>query len=689
MPLLSRGVDALWEALCPTFYKYPLSYTQHLRKLAKTVSARCFCTTPRPSGSKIRFIRKNAPPWRGKRHDDLEKENASFFNGQEISVNACGQVAGAVDESRDSSEKQTWHSLWRKVSDRPSQRPTSPRESIERSHTQEPEESASGETPDYHERLPIQEEPQGKTANCIPRLCEPIPKTVGIKSSSRRDNTVLLDGELYEELRRASTAGDYPRIREVLKILIKDRGVKPDRRHYQSLLLANTSPQHGSPGEVARILNEMEIEGIALDSAAYHAILRVLAIHPDYLSRKQVLEELGERWFTLSNEGWHDVIIGLLRDKQLELAIETLQSVQQEGIRVQPWLYDMLIFNLCDIGEHDEALSILRFRIDNGEELISGTVWHYLLDSASSAFHHAATLFAWRKRVAMSYLNPSFGICLNVLNTAARHGDFRLATDVVRVLGNRKQTLQLHHYEALIEAHLPSELRTAFTLLALMTSSGRPPAVSTTRVIFLHLRRSPHLPDIALSMLGKMARQARSVPAEAVNVVIEAYIYHDKFDQALDTYKTLHTLCPSGPVTNTFNTLFRGCRSRKDTAMFLASEMVALKVAPDALTYDRLILVCLESGSENGNVEDAWRYVEEMRGIGWWPRPGTAMALAKKCCSMGDKRIWRLQGDDYGENGIARSVIERMVDKAGMDPGKGKGRRGNNMGMTEDQGSMA
>lgn len=349
-----------------------------------------------------------------------------------------------------------------------------------------------------------------------------------------------------------------------------------------------------------------------------------------------------------------------------------LQSVQQKGVRVAPWLYDMVIYNLCDAGEYDEALSILRYRVEDDEQLISGTVWYYFLDLASSALHYPATLFAWRKRVETKYLNPPSGICLHVLNTAARHGDHHLATDVVRVLCNRSQTLQLYHYEALIESYLPSNLTMALTLLSLMTSNGTLPTNSSTRALFLYLRKSSHLPQTALSILQKLRQQDRPIPIEAANVVIESYIDHGDFDAALETYKTLHTLCLSGPSTSTFNTLLRGCRGRRGIAMFLASEMAASNVSLDALTYDRLILVCMEESLNKKDMDDAWRYFEEMRKAGWWPRPGTAMAMAKRSCQIGDDRFWRLQGGG-GEIGIERSVLKKLADEEWMKENRAKG----------------
>ncbi|KAL8942789.1 MAG: hypothetical protein Q9216_001474 [Gyalolechia sp. 2 TL-2023] len=660
MPLLSREIDALWQVLCPSFYSFPVLNIQRLPKLAKLVQHRRYHN--HGNRAKPDIGRKNIKgalrPTDYSSSPGISQE--FFFNGHHVQLDASGQ---ATTRAQDIEQPQ--HAY-----DRTKQpwglRSSSGKEKIHK--------SSSGVQKQCSDTREAPNDGRGLTnqwgSSAVPR--EPALQTADLKLASRgfkarhgRSYGDLTEEEIYEEMRRASTAGDYPRVREVLRIIIQDRGEKPNQRHFQASILANISPEHGSATNVIQILQEMEDESITLDSASYHAILRVLSIHPNHLLRRQILEALRQRWFSLSNEGWHDVIAGLLRDKQVELAIETLQSSQQDGICIAPWLYDMFIYNLCDAGEYEEALSILRFRVENGEQLISGTVWYYFLDLASSAFHYPATLYAWRKRVETNYLNPPSGVCLNVLNTAARHGDCHLATDVLRVLGNRMETLQVYHYEALIESYLPSDLRMAFTILTVMTSNGTPPTNSSTRAVFLHLRQSSHLPRTALSILHRLREQGRPIPVEAVNVVIESDIDHGEFDAALETYKTLHTLCPSGPLTSTFNLLLRDCRGRKSVAMFLASEMVALNILPDALTYDRLILVCMEESRDRDEMDDGWRYFEEMRGAGWWPRPGTAMAMAKRSCQIGDERIWRLEGDD-GELGIERSVLKRMVEEDWM-----------------------
>ena len=79
----------------------------------------------------------------------------------------------------------------------------------------------------------------------------------------------------YQELRRSTLKVDYTHIRDVVKILVKERGQKPNLRLYDALLLANTDSQKGSAGEVARILDEIAMEGLIPDSTTYHTALRV------------------------------------------------------------------------------------------------------------------------------------------------------------------------------------------------------------------------------------------------------------------------------------------------------------------------------------------------------------------------------------------------------------------------------
>ena len=82
-------------------------------------------------------------------------------------------------------------------------------------------------------------------------------------------------GIAYQNLRQIALGAKYRQTRECVRILVEERGEKPNLRLYDALLLANADHEHGSASEVARILEEIKIEGLTPDSATYHAILRV------------------------------------------------------------------------------------------------------------------------------------------------------------------------------------------------------------------------------------------------------------------------------------------------------------------------------------------------------------------------------------------------------------------------------
>lgn len=85
----------------------------------------------------------------------------------------------------------------------------------------------------------------------------------------------LTNHDAYEALRKASTTGSYEMVQALIGLLVRERQEAPSPQLYLALLLANANPQNGSLEEVFRLLQEMEESGIVLDSAMYHAVLKV------------------------------------------------------------------------------------------------------------------------------------------------------------------------------------------------------------------------------------------------------------------------------------------------------------------------------------------------------------------------------------------------------------------------------
>lgn len=91
-------------------------------------------------------------------------------------------------------------------------------------------------------------------------------------------------------------------------------------------------------------------------------------------------------WFEVTPDGWHDVVAGLIREGQLELALERLETMQRDNIHIEDWLSDTVIYTLLDREEFDEALAFFKRRLTGGAT-IAANLWYQLLDRASRAFH--------------------------------------------------------------------------------------------------------------------------------------------------------------------------------------------------------------------------------------------------------------------------------------------------------------
>jgi pentatricopeptide repeat protein len=252
--------------------------------------------------------------------------------------------------------------------------------------------------------------------------------------------------------------------------------------------------------------------------------------------------------------------------------------------------------------------------------------------------------YVWKKRVQTHYQHPPTGVFLNVLTAAARHGDIGLATDVFGELGNREVIFEYQHYEMLVEAYVNAgDVVTSLSVLCVMQDSRMPPTDHTTRSIFKYVIKDTDRPKELYEELRSLHHDGKSVPIAAVNCLIEAAVYHQDIELAIEFYKVLHEICPDGANTETFNKLLRGCSHsnppRKDIALILASELLALGLKPDRITYDRMLLICT---THDGDYGDALRYYQEMRTQMLEPRVGTMIALVKRLTLEVDERVFGL-----------------------------------------------
>lgn len=344
-------------------------------------------------------------------------------------------------------------------------------------------------------------------------------------------------------------------------------------------------------------------------------------MHPDYLLRQQVVDTLRDRWLPLSPAGWHWVVASLVRQYQFELALDHIAVMNTKSIPVEGWLHSLLVYNLCDFGEHDEVLELMRSRVYQHYDMTSD-LWMYVLDVASEALHHELASFVWKHRVELDYLYPSHRVCSNVLRLASCRGDTELAVSVCRFLMEKGSSLSLEDYEKMVELYvMHSDLLNAFEILCSMCSAGIAVKDRSTRPISEFMMRNNANPRETWAILKELkTAKNREIPTHLATLVIQycehVAVYDESFvDDGIAIYKDLKTICPDVADTPTlYNALINmGRRGQQPkAAMFAAKEMARLGVVPNGKTYEHLILACLDAK----NYRSAYLYFEDMTG-GW------------------------------------------------------------------------
>jgi pentatricopeptide repeat protein len=247
-----------------------------------------------------------------------------------------------------------------------------------------------------------------------------------------------------------------------------------------------------------------------------------------------------------------------------------------------------------------------------------------------------------------------------------------LATDVFRVLTERETIFASHHYELLVTTYLNADdLPSALSIIMIMVDAKLKVTTETCQPLFLYMRQEipneANRPIAAFNLLQDLEASGRKVPTAAINACMQASIALDRFEEAIEIYKALHTVSHAGPDTQTFNILFKGCheKGRKELAMFFANEMIQLGLRPDRLTYDRLICVCMQGD----DWEDALKYYEEMRSTPakpgseekMQPRKKTWEGMIFKAIGKDDVRVVALLKDYMEHQEEPRIALERAV----------------------------
>ncbi|KAI6157784.1 hypothetical protein BKA82DRAFT_4061395 [Pisolithus tinctorius] len=414
---------------------------------------------------------------------------------------------------------------------------------------------------------------------------------------------------------------------------MKRERVKPDLTIYNSLLACIA--EEGLPLEAWAVIDDMIAVGILPDRQSYHHVLHASRWSP-LEATWETLEKMVDRGVPPNEQTYALIIKRITTTEGVELALQFMHEMAKRGFTSDLTATQDVIklaahLNFprlaIDIAQNFEAHSVRR---------IDSEAWISCLVSSAELFYADGVQKCWEKAIHEMNLTPDEGTCIAVLHTCARHGLADLATDVIRVLRSIGVDWQEHHFAPLLEAFARvGKLKEAFGTLHLLRSNGIVPLPETTQPITDILKGDVDAVDGVWKILDELRDEGHTIDAAAINTVIEASIALGDLQRAVGAYKAFREYA-SKPDVETFNHLLQGCINtcHRELGDKLLLDLKQANVRPNALTYERTILLCLTQPT----YEDAFFYLEEMKAQKIVPPLRVYDAIIRTCVVAGDSR---------------------------------------------------
>ncbi|KDR75443.1 hypothetical protein GALMADRAFT_69951 [Galerina marginata CBS 339.88] len=414
---------------------------------------------------------------------------------------------------------------------------------------------------------------------------------------------------------------------------MKAARIIPDAPIYDALI--NLAARHRSWLFAWAILDDMLKAGIPPIPATFAHLINAQRDRP-FTNLWTALQQMDNFGINPNGPIYTAIINCLVGEGNVEMAIQCVFSMKKQGIVPELAAAQAVVTLAADCGYSRLAIELATYFEDTSVRQLDNSAWMACLYSSARNLYIEGVMTCWPRVVNELNLVPNEGVCLAVLDTAARHGSPDIATDVIRVLKLAGVEWQEFHFAALIEAFCRNDqLKEALITLAIMRTSGILPAETTTSFIFDCINDDVNSLDSAWSLIDEIYVSKSGLDIEALKVAVHASIFLGDLQRAVGIYKAFSNY-ELAPDLATFNMLLQGCigAQHRELGDLLLADMKEAKIKPNEETYRKMIHLCLTQEV----YEDAFYYLEEMKAAGYIPPRTVYETLVDKCASVGDVR---------------------------------------------------
>ncbi|KAG5342950.1 hypothetical protein C0989_005899 [Termitomyces sp. Mn162] len=429
-------------------------------------------------------------------------------------------------------------------------------------------------------------------------------------------------------------AAEHGRYTEALDLAaqMKTYKIQPDVTTYVALI--NAAAYHRMWLDAWAILDDMIAVGLHPNTAVFNALIKAQnACTSDYLW--QVLKKMDELQIAPDTTTFRLIIVRLTSTHQMELAIQFYHTMKTYKVVPDVFTAMALIGYVAHAGYPRLALDLIADFEAHSLRRLDHSFFMPCLIASAEALYLDGVITCWKQIVHVFNMHPGEGVCLAVIDTAARNGHPDLATDALRVLRTLGIEWKEHHFAPLIEAFCRQmQLKEAIRVLDIMRGEGIEPIFETASAL-LEVLTSTELIDSVWEITDEILKEGKKVDNIVLQILISASMKLGDLQRAIGAYKSLAEYGATADIT-VFNSLLQGCvaASHRDLGNLLLDDMKAAQVKPDKDTYETFILLCLTQD----DYEDAFFYLEEMKSAGFHPGYNVYSKITRKCLLADDFR---------------------------------------------------
>ncbi|KDN38601.1 hypothetical protein RSAG8_09388, partial [Rhizoctonia solani AG-8 WAC10335] len=311
-------------------------------------------------------------------------------------------------------------------------------------------------------------------------------------------------------------------------------------------------------------------------------------------------------------------------EESLEVALQVLSEMPAKGITPNAQCIQTVIQLAAQMGMPQLAME-LSINSENIPGVVTDHIRMEVLMSGAAVMNPTVVQRAWDS-VRRTGCPPTEPLCVEILNTAARHGLPDLAQST-------SQEIREHHLAPLIGSYATAgQLREAYLALDLFKDHGVEFLPESASALVDVIDKSTSTLDNAWDVLTQLPRP---VDIQAVNATLQAAVNLSDMQRAIGIYKELSDLEIS-PIAETYDILLGGCLSisHAELGERLYQDMRSRKIKPTLQTYSRLVLLSLTQES----YESAFTRLEEIKKQKMIPPQRVYEALVRRCVDEGDSR---------------------------------------------------